>query len=142
MRLDGGYALEGVGLSGLHYHMAGQQDSTASARCAWHAGAGSATRGRHTAVWTATACQAETRAGPEPGGYRVLDAARVRARGELVGLSLLQDETRLERRRGALAGYDEDGAVEAGIDLTARRGRGAAAAGYRRQPAGAGARSG
>lgn len=130
-RLDGGYALDiVVGLSGLHYHMAEQQDfdgflrdvrgmpAMAVQRASW----------THGSVDSTRVPSVETRVLDQSlGGYRVRwDAAQgVRARiGELVGLSLPLDGETRDWSVGLVRWlrYDEDGAMEAGIDLIARRG--------------------
>lgn len=127
-RLDGGYAMHTiVGLSGLHYQLAGQQDfdtfmrevrgvsAISLDRAAW---AQSSADAAHASIATARIQDQSL------GGYRLRwDAAQgVRARiGELVGLGLPAEGGPYDWMVGMVRWlrYD-DGGMEAGIDLISR----------------------
>ena len=129
-RLDGGYELDSVvGLSALHYQLAGQQDfdgfmrevrgisMLAADRASWAQGAGDSV---HAATVTAQVQDQSL------GGYRLRwEAAHgVRARiGEVVGVALPIEDAGRDWAVGMVRWlrYDESGGIEAGVDLIARR---------------------
>ncbi|MCX7555301.1 hypothetical protein OS187_00385 [Xanthomonadaceae bacterium JHOS43] len=136
-RLNGGYELDSVvGLSALHHQLAGQQDfdsfmrdvrgitTIAAERASW--AQGTTDSGHAASVKAQVQDQSLS-------GYRLRwEAAQgVRARiGELVGVALPSDGTERDWAVGMVRWlrYDESGAIEAGVDLIARR---AQAAGLR-----------
>lgn len=129
-RLAGGYELDSVvGLSALHFQLAGQQDfdgfmrevrgisTQATDRAAWMQGAADSARAATVKV---------TVQDQSLGGYRLRWEAGqgVRARiGELVGLALPIDDAGRDWSVGMVRWlrYDESGGIEAGVDLVARR---------------------
>ena len=129
-RLAGGYELDSVvGLSALHFQLAGQQDfdgfmrevrgisTHATDRAAWMQGAADGVRAATVKV---------TVQDQSLGGYRLRWEAGqgVRARvGELVGLALPIDDVGRDWSVGMVRWlrYDESGGIEAGVDLVARR---------------------
>lgn len=128
-RFEGGYAMHTiVGLSGLHFHLAGQQDFDSFMREVRGVSAVSLDR----ASWAQTSADAVHAAvavariqDQSLGGYRLRwDASQgVRARiGELVGLGLPAEGGPFDWMVGLVRWlrYDEGG-MEAGIDLISRR---------------------
>lgn len=129
-RLEGGYELDSVvGLSALHFQLAGQQDfegfmrevrgisTLAAERASW--AQGTADTGRAATVRAQVQDQSLS-------GYRLRwEAAQgVRARiGELVGVAFPTEEAGRDWSVGMVRWlrYDESGGIEAGVDLIARR---------------------
>lgn len=145
-RLDGGYTLDSVvGLTALHYQLAGQRDFAAFIRNV----RGISEMAGERATWGQATSDA-TPPGSVPvqvqdqslNGYRLRwlaeHAVRVRI-GELVGVALPIEEMERDWIVGTVRWlrYDESGAIEAGVDLIARR---AAAVGLRGMDASGGVR--
>lgn len=134
-RLEGGYELYSVlGLTSLHYQLAGQRDlgefldemrtspMSIAERANW---TGS---GVETAYGEVVPAQVRDQS---LGGYRVRWHAEhgVRVRmGELVGMALPLEDGARDWSVGTVRWlrYEDDGAIEAGIDLLARRSQAAA----------------
>jgi len=134
-RLSAGHSLHAViGLSGVHYHLAGHTDFDTFLRQVGAADALSE-RGRERASWT----QGGIEPGRMPqfrtevldqslGGYRVHwpKEENVRARvGELIGLAVADGEDERQWMLGVIRWlrYANDRSVDAGIELLARRAR-------------------
>ena len=129
-RLEGGFVLDSVlGLTALHFQLAGRRDLDGMQREVRSA-AGGADQGDGWDRAGSEATRAETvevRVQDQSlGGYRLrweaVHGVRVRI-GELVGVAL---PIEVEARDWAVGTvrwlrYDEDGAIEAGVDLVARR---------------------
>ncbi len=129
-RLDGAYVLDSVvGLTALHYQLAGERDfdhfltdvrgvvASMTDRASW---AGSSADGAHSRT-------VEVKVQDQSlGGYRLRwDAEHgIRIRiGEVVGVALPVAAAARDWAVGTVRWlrYDDDGAIEAGIDLVARR---------------------
>ena len=129
-RLDGGYVLDSVlGLTAVHFQLAGRRDLDGMQREVRSASSGVFQSGSRERAG-AEAAHGETVEvqvqDQSLGGYRLRWEAEhgVRVRiGELVGVAL---PIEIEARDWAVGTvrwlrFDEDGAVEAGVDLVARR---------------------
>lgn len=130
-RMGAGHALDTViGLSALHYYLAGSQDfDSFTRRLPEHPPAS----GGERAAWahaseSGRAPVARARVLDQSlGGYRLTwpSSEHVRARvGELIGLAVSGDDDLREWMVGVVRWlrYDADGAVDAGVELLARRG--------------------
>lgn len=130
-RLDGGYVLDSVvGLTALHYQLAGERDfdrflgdvrgvmASAMDRASWAAAPTDASQHGQTVEVTVQ--------DQSLGGYRLRwgpeHGVRIRI-GELVGVALPVEPGARDWAVGTVRWlrYDDDGAIEAGIDLVARR---------------------
>lgn len=131
VRLPAGHRLDTVlGLSGLHYFLAGQRDFDTfmrqSAQGTVHVIAGAAwTQGG--AGMTKVARFTGKVLDQSLGGYRMTweNAEQVRARvGELVGLSFGEDGEEQDWMVGVMRWlrYEDDGGLSAGVELLSRRG--------------------
>lgn len=122
-----------IGLSGLHFHLAGLMDFDSFLRQAGEAGDGSEAEGSQRAVWAHAAVdagriplqQAEV-IDQSLGGYQLRWAAAeaVKARvDELIGLSVPADGDERQWLLGVIRWlrYDAEGAVDAGVQLLSRR---------------------
>jgi hypothetical protein len=131
-RLNAGHALDTViGLAGLHFYLAGNQDFDTFMRQVRGVGAHGSDRDR--AAWASNGADAGRVASARArvidqslGGYRVAWAREemVRARvGELVGVAVAGDDDERDWMVGVIRWlrYDPNGEIDAGIELLARR---------------------
>lgn len=131
-RLGAGHALDTViGLSGLHFHLAGSQDFDSFMRQVLGVGAHGSERNR--AAWvpgssdpTRIAVASARVLDQSLGGYRLAwdPGESIRARvGELLGISIHEAADLRTWMVGTIRWlrYDADGGVDAGIELLARR---------------------
>lgn len=131
-RLGAGHALDTViGLSGLHYYLAGHKDFDTFMRHVRNSG-GSAEGGSDRAAWTQQGDSVRlplSRArvlDQSLGGYHLAwpHEGVLRARvGELIGVSIAGDDDERDWMVGVIRWlrYDPQGEVDAGIELLARR---------------------
>lgn len=134
-RLEGGYQLEcALGMTAVHFQVAGQRDLDAFLRdaapismsAAEHASWAGGSPDANLAGTVSVRVQDQSL-----GGYRLRwdagDGVRVRV-GEVVGLCLPIEESARDWAVGTVRWlrYEEDGSVEAGVDLVARRSHAAA----------------
>jgi hypothetical protein len=130
VRLEGGYMMEcALGMTAVHFQAAGQRDLDSFLRDAapisMSAAEGASWAGAvpDTALVSTVTVRVQDQS---LGGYRLRwdaeDGVRVRV-GELVGLSLAIDAAARDWAIGTVRWlrYEEDGAIEAGVDLVARR---------------------
>ncbi|HET9048134.1 MAG TPA: hypothetical protein VFN29_04120 [Chiayiivirga sp.] len=130
VRLEGGYNLEcALGMTAVHFQAAGQRDldsflrdaSPISMSAAEQASWAGAVPDANLVTTVSVRVQDQSL-----GGYRLrweaADGVRVRV-GELIGLSLEIEATARDWAVGTVRWlrYEEDGAIEAGVDLVARR---------------------
>ncbi len=129
-RLSGGHQLRTViGLSGLHFYLAGQRDfDTFMRQASQHivhvvdraSWAGAATDASRVPMFSANVLDQSL------GGYRMVwdDADQIRVRvGELVGITLADEDEVPEWMLGIVRWlrYQSDGGLSAGVELFARR---------------------